>query len=231
MAMENVLQKYFEERFRKEEHNSGAAIRPRPVITISREYGCPARDVCSLLMEALNAGQKRKEQSWRLISKEILQEAATELHVHPSKIEAVLDARDRTMFDEMVDALGTRQYKSDRTIRSAVSEVVRTMARNGHLVILGMGAASILHGYPNVLNIKLVGPEDWRVANIARWKGINRDKALNELRDMDDAREKILQSFLPAKAGSPRFDLIIDCMSIGSDEIVEILVGILAMRP
>lgn len=230
--MDNILLKYFEDRFQKEKETLHKDHHPAPVITISREYGCPAREISQLLLESLKAlpGVRNHSWKWKLISKEILQESAKELDLAPSKIKFVFTAQQRSVFDDVVDALRRHQYKPERTIRHTISEVVKGMASKGNLIIIGMGAAGILSGHPNVLNVRLIGPFDWRVDNICRWQHISKEKARALTMETDEIRHKVLHSFLPPKQKEPHFDITINCLNVSTSETVEIITGLVAHR-
>nr|MDA3822587.1 hypothetical protein [Bacteroidales bacterium] len=73
------LSKYKEEWYKDD---AAKNIFPGPVVTISRELGCPAKRVACKLSEELNKikSKKAKDHKWRWISKEILNESAKALN-------------------------------------------------------------------------------------------------------------------------------------------------------
>ena len=58
---------------------------PGPVITLSREYGCPSKIIAARLAETLSSKTrvKGKEVKWKFVTKEIMAESARELQVDP----------------------------------------------------------------------------------------------------------------------------------------------------
>ncbi len=74
------LSKYLEDWYKDDPAKN---IYPGPVITISRELGCPAKTLACSLAKKLDQEKtkKSKEQPWRWISKEILDESAKQLNV------------------------------------------------------------------------------------------------------------------------------------------------------
>ena len=87
--MSNVLLTYMRKRFNFE----SAAVpkkkhAPGPVITISREYGCPAKHLAERLAAGLNKieVENYSKNRWQWISKEILDESARELNLNPSMV-------------------------------------------------------------------------------------------------------------------------------------------------
>ncbi|NJK86901.1 MAG: cytidylate kinase-like family protein [Bacteroidales bacterium] len=84
------LIKYMSERLQSE---CGQIKEAGPVITISREYGCPAKKIAQILTEQLTKKMfiKGADIEWKYITKEIMTESAKELEVDPEKIQHVLN--------------------------------------------------------------------------------------------------------------------------------------------
>ena len=64
--------------------------RPGPVITISREYGCPSKLIAAMLTDLINEKYARKNK-WHWISKEILEETARKLGLTPREIKYIFE--------------------------------------------------------------------------------------------------------------------------------------------
>lgn len=228
--MENILQQYMENRFHQAENKQKKAESDQPVITISRDFGCPSKEIVHMLREALLHSCSRKGDAWQIISKEILQRAASELNLHPSKLDYVFKAEDKTTMDEILEALGEKYHKSDRQIRKTISTVVLNLAERGNMIILGMGGCSILINQPNTFHVKLAGPQKWRINNIQRWQGIKHSTATKLVNEIDVQRHKMISSFLPPYHKEPHYDLVINCMNIADFEIVEMLHDLILRR-
>ena len=71
--------------------NANDPTKKSPVITIAREFSCPAKKVATRLTTRLNSmkDSKVKKIPWRWINKEILSESARELNLDPSDIDYV----------------------------------------------------------------------------------------------------------------------------------------------
>ena len=82
----NYLKKKYEETLLKK-------TGPGPVITLSREYGCPAKVIAQKLSEVLSnhLDKSGMKYSWKWYNKEILDESARQLQLDPSKIKYVFD--------------------------------------------------------------------------------------------------------------------------------------------
>ncbi len=74
------LSRYAHDRHKEKERGKAS---PGPVITLSREFGCPAKILASEFVETLN--KRITKNKWGWVSKEILEKAAKELDVKPSE--------------------------------------------------------------------------------------------------------------------------------------------------
>ena len=73
-----------------------------PVVTLSREVGCPAKTVAADLSAKLNTLKKKhsKDHPWIWIDKEIMMESAKELQVHSNQIQHVFDYKKRGVLED-----------------------------------------------------------------------------------------------------------------------------------
>jgi len=124
VSMENILLKYMVERFNLEQDGIKIQQKNLPFITISREYGCPAKDVAAMIVARLNvANEKIKNfQAWTWISKDILQAASSELNIDTSRIDKIFNDEKRGTIDEILNALSDKYYQSDRKILKTIDK-------------------------------------------------------------------------------------------------------------
>ena len=76
--MSNILLEYMRNRFSAEKSNKAHSNKKLgPVVTISREYGCPAKRLAGMLSSALNRIELENytKNHWSWIGKEILEES------------------------------------------------------------------------------------------------------------------------------------------------------------
>lgn len=227
--MKDNLVDYMSERYKKEDFSYA---NPGPVITISREAGCPAKRIAEKLANELNTKEVElgKAERWRWISKEILAETAKELNVDPVAIEYAFNYETRTIIEDVLFSHSEKYYKSDRKIRSTIAHVIRTMANKGHVVIVGRGSVAICHDIPRSLHIHLEAPLEWRVIMISEKYKIPLDQARKYAIDIDQKRNEFREFFEGKKNDYTWFDLKLNCMTFEIDEIVSILSDIIDIR-
>ncbi|MBN2521526.1 MAG: cytidylate kinase-like family protein [Bacteroidales bacterium] len=225
----NILLQYMENRLNKVPEKKSLS-KSGPVITISRETGCPAKRISKLLALTLNKIQKDKGISWKCVSKEILNESAKELNLNPSQIEYVFDYEQRGLLDEAILSLSTKYYKSDRKIRRTISEVIRTIAEQGNVIIIGRGSVVITHDMPNSFHINLQAPLEWRIDILCEQHDMTYREAKRYVKVTDKKREKFRNSFYGKNTDYTWFDLTFNCMSFTDEEIVNGIISMLEIR-
>jgi cytidylate kinase len=217
------LGKYLSERIQAEYNKMK---NPGPVVTLARDYGCPAKIIARQLSDELTRKMQVKgmEISWRYITKEIMAESARELELDPAKIRYVFQYEQKGMIDEILSAQLTKYYKSDRKIRSTIARVIRNIACEGYVIIVGRAGVSIVHDLPRSLHIMLEAPLEWRALRISEKYAITPDEARKECIDIDKKRQQFRESFQGKNTDYTRYDLTLNCMTLSVDEIVKIIV-------
>jgi cytidylate kinase len=186
---------YFDTRYRAE--MLGRPIEQTgPVITISRLTGCDGREVAAALVAQLNL--RHNTNKWKWIDKDIIYHAAHELKTDTNRVETYYQGKTMNDMSEMIMAFsGT--FVSDSSVKKAIKEVVLSIAREGHAVIIGRGGVAITRDMTNALHIRLVAPLYWRVENVMRKKSMIIEKAEEYVIETDEKRNKMIVSFLDKK--------------------------------
>lgn len=223
------LSKYKEEWYKDDPAKN---IYPGPVITISREAGCPAKKVACKLSEELNKMKKSKakDHSWRWISKEILHESAKELNVDCDQIEHIFQYKSRNVLEDLLLAQSKDYYKSDLKIRTTIAKVIRSFANKGNAIIVGRGGVAITRDIPKSLHILLEAPMEWRAVRTSNKHDMTIDQARNYAQSIDKKRSQFRDFFQGKGNDYTRFDMKLNCMTLDIDEIVQIIIGALKTR-
>jgi cytidylate kinase len=203
-----------------------------PFISISRDFGCLANPIANRLSKELNKRYKlmgiRRE--WKWLNKQILEESAKALEVSPSKIKYIFQSQHKTMIDEIVAAMSTRYYKSDKKIRKTITEVIRSFARAGDVIIVGRGGVAFGKDNPNSLHIKLTAPIEWRVERIRKNYNKSANEALLYVLEVDQERKYLIDSFMDFETDLSVFDLVFNRKTMSEDEIVSSILHLIDAR-
>lgn len=203
-----------------------------PVVTIARDFGCPARKIASRLTNQLNQlkDSKSKKIRWRWISKEILAESARELEMDPADIKYVFQYEKKTVFDDILSSQSRKYYKSDRKIRKTVARVIRNIASEGNVVIIGRGGVAITKDIERSLHIKLEAPMEWRVLRASEKYCMSVEQARKKAVEIDKKRKEFRNYFHGTDSDYTRFDIRYNCMSLSMEDIVCSILNMLQLR-
>jgi cytidylate kinase len=223
------LSKYLDDWYKEDPARN---IYPGPVVTISREMGCPAKIIASGLTQQLNTLKrgKAKDHPWRWISKEILEESARVLKVDSSQIQHVFDYKSRGVLEDLLLAQSKDYYKSDLKIRTTIARVIRRFANEGNAVIVGRGGVAITRDIPKSLHIFLEAPMEWRAVRVAEKHGMTIEQARAYAQNIDKKRALFRDYFQGKGNDYTRFDIKLNCMTLEREELVEIIIGALKTR-
>ncbi len=227
--MENVLFKYFENRYNEAQSKLNLPKQFGPVITISRQAGCEARTIAMLVVEELN--QKNKCKPWRFIDKEILEKSAKELNLTASKIEHFYKGHEKSTFIDMFAGF-SRTHVNDLKIKNTIREVITDICRQGHVVLVGRAGAAILQNKPNALNIRLTAPFMWRIDRIMENRHLTLEQAEEWAIDTDDIRHKLFYIFLDKQPGNLDylFDATLNRQGFSKIQVAELIIHMAKMK-
>lgn len=217
------LLKYFDKRFKKTEPGK---VKNLPFITISRETGCGAIDIAKLLIKEF----KVKGEQWKYIDKDVLIDSAKKLKLDKSKINYVFEAETKTHADEILSALSSRYYKSDRAVRKTIADVVKHFADDGRVVLVGRAGAAITANMKNSTHIRLIAPINWRIDSLMKRRKESRNKTESYILDADKKRKKLVAYFCDKKPGNMCFDLTINCAKFSKKQIVDIIMNAMELK-
>ena len=193
-----------------------------PVITLSRQTGCDGRQVAEKVVENLN--KRYCTTKWKWIDKDILYNIAKELGTDVQRVENFYKAIELSNLSEMIMAF-SGNFVTDQRVKKAVKEVVLSMCKEGHLVLVGRAGVSIAHDVRDALHIRLVAPFYWRVENVMAKKKMDIETAEEFVVDTDEKRFHLIQTYLDNKPQTIDylFDAIINRSSFTIQETVDFI--------
>ena len=227
--MKTDLSKYMEDWYKEDPAKN---IYPGPVVTISREVGCPAKIIAASLTEELNKlkKSKTKDHPWRWISKEILQESAKELDADFDQIQHVFDYKKRGVLEDLLMAQSKDYYKSDLKIRTTIAKVIRRFANEGNAIIVGRGGVAITRDITRSIHVFLEAPLEWRTIRVAEKHSFSIEQARSYAQNIDKKRTHFRDYFQGKGNDYTRFDMKLNCMTLENKEITEIIIGAIKSR-
>lgn len=151
------------------------------IITISREFGCGARDISRDLAARLGV---------RLYDKDLVDLAAEKAGVHVDVIREADEKKQKKqnrLFAEFGYGSGTSFY-SDDAIQAQAQVIYEIAEKKENCIIFGRCADYFLRQYPNVLSFFLFAPLEYRIEHIAKGYGLDSGEALKLIKRVDRQR-------------------------------------------
>jgi cytidylate kinase len=223
------LKKYLEEQYKKTIADNQT---PGPVLTISRQYGCAAKNFAQKLSAKLNEIQKEKKirKEWTWINKEIFENTAKALNLKESRILHVFEGEKKGLVESIILSSSEKYYASDTKIKKKIIEIVRTFAEQGHMIIIGLGGAVITRDIKRSLHIRLQAPFEWRVEQAAKRRGRTIEEMTKYAASIDKKRDKLRDSFISKGDPKEMFDITFNVMTMDQDEIIDAIVCFMRKR-
>lgn len=199
-----------------------------PVVTISRTAGCSSSQLANALASKLNEGQKDK--TWDVISKEILHHSAEILKLQPDTLKSIFKAKNRNLFDEIVQAFISGEYHLEKRMIKTVINVIHNFGVEGHKIIVGRAANIICSDIQNSLHIRIDAPLNWRIERVMKIKEFSKEEAYNCINQTEKNRDNFRKSVKGDNDQSDTFDIIINQAVFTKDQIVELIIDTMKLK-
>jgi cytidylate kinase len=229
----NILLQYMKNRFKYDVGDSKKAKNQfGPVVTISREYGCPAKRLAGMLSSSLNRIEMENysKNRWSWIGKEILDESAKELNLKPTMVREIVNKDTGSVVDDIVLSLSHKYYPGDRKIKKTIGTVVRDFAEHGHVIIVGRGGVSITRDIPNSLHVRIQAPLEWRINDVSKRQMISLSEARKKIEHIDTQRVLIREFFEGRKVDNSIFDVTFNYMTLEEEDIISTIIRMMELK-
>lgn len=105
-----------------------------------------------------------------------------------------------------------------------LGDVVRAIADEGHVVIVGRGAQVILAGRPDAFHVRVTAPFPVRVTRVQQRTGQPRPQAAERVRASDQARAEYLRRFYHVDWRDPLlYDIVINTERVSKRTAVRLI--------
>lgn len=206
---------------------------PGPVVTISRECGCSANRIATKLSKILTGynylSETKTDVEWKWVSKEVIELTASELEMHPERVKNVFLGEVKTSIHDVSTAFSTSKVydADDQQVIDTVKGVIRSIAEEGHYIIVGRAASVIAHDIPKRLSVKLQAPLDWRINRIMQISNLSWADAQEYVLEIDRQRNLFVEHVAGRELDNNDFDLIFNYSTMLDDHIVDVIVNVL----
>ncbi len=187
------------------------------VITISRELGSGGTTVAKMVARELDL---------KLYDREVIEHIATRLRAEMHQVERMDEAVTSPVEDLIQGAI--ERLPSSATYKRILSEVVRAIADEGQVIILGRGGAVLL---PHSLRIRITAPFEVRVARVAELEELTPRKARDLVSRTDNQRTAFGRAHFRVNIADPAlYDLVINTERTSLEQAAALVVAAARQR-
>ena len=230
--MDNLFFKYMKERTGRRKGKKVPQSSLGPVITISREYGCPARKIAAKLADTLTEKNKKAgiSKKWRVVSKEIIENSAKELEMSPTLLHDLSDHMHNTFFESLALFFSDNYYPGSTKVKNTIAKFIYETAAEGNVIIVGRAAEAITKDINRSFHAKIVAPLEWRAQEVSKEEGLSISEAKKKCIEEDKKRAQFRHFFEGDKPDVEYFNISFNYRDMSDVEIVELLVIISEIR-
>ena len=193
-----------------------------PFITISREYGCLGYAVGEALAELLNTEHKH-EQRWDLYDRNLLDRLMDDMHLSRELAETLTSRAQSSMADYLKNVLS--DYPPEVMVYEKLIETIRTIAANGHAIIIGRVGNVITRDMPRGFHVRLVAGEEKKIDNLSKLCGLSRQEAKKVLAEKGDVRDQFILKRLKVDITDPHlYDLVINATRYSGEGTARLII-------
>lgn len=164
---------------------------------------------------------------WKVYDKNLLDDVAEQYNVPRS----MLDVVDETHSNWVHDVLGTwmdRKVVPHEKYVAYLSYVLQELSKQGNAVFIGRAAQFILPR-KQVLAVRIVASEKFRIRQIAAQTGVSESAAHQSLHALDEGRREFVERFFHQDIADPhQYDLVINVEHLGVAGAVELILAMLS---
>jgi hypothetical protein len=194
--------------------------KPRPCISMSREYGCEGYPVAERLREIL---MEKTGDEWALIDKDILEEVARR-HNISEEILQTLGENNRILNDVL--ATFSPRWKSDQEYFSMLSRHVVALAEQGNVIILELGGAVITRHFEHSCHFRIFASEAFKTTTLANRLHLEHEDAEKLMHRQQRARDHFTRDFLNRNDHDPAlYDMLFNNDRCTPDQIARTIAG------
>ena len=173
-----------------------------------------------LLVEKLN--ERDEDTPWKLYYKELLKQLAEDTGLTEELLEKERMSKP-SLLKDFLRGLKKQGIPDGYEIRNNITMMVRTVAFEGHAVIVGQGGTAATADLAGGLSIRVEAPKDWRVARICRRDKLDKSAALAKIEEIEKTRAHLRKIYEQQNSREPAFNLVFDNATFSNDVIVEMV--------
>jgi len=164
--------------------------KPRPCITLSREFGCEGYPVAERLREIM---MQKTGDEWVMIDKAVLEEVARHHNISEEILQTL--GENNRILNEVLATFSPR-WKSDHECFMLLSRHIVALAEQGNVIIVELGGAIITKHIEHSYHFRIYGSTAFKAATLAGRLKIEADAAEKLMLKQQKLRDHFTSDFL-----------------------------------
>lgn len=197
---------------------------PGPYVTISRQFGCDGYTLGDLITERLNGIDP---EPWKVYKKDVLKQLAEEEGLTEEIIERERISKP-SLIKELIKGARKSYIPDGFEIRNKITIMLRTLAFEGHAVIVGQGSTAATADLENGISIRVEAPREWRIIRVCTRENLSKEAASEKMEQIEKTRAMVRKIYEGKDLRTPAHDLLFDNSAFTLDQIADLTVA--AMR-
>lgn len=203
-------------KYEKELASSSESI--KPVLTISREFGCESHPLANLLARKLSTTDRQ----WVAFSRQTLNKEENAGTIRKRILEEMRMMK-RNALEQAIESFLANKPTNYALYRDLVDEM-KILATRGHAILIGSGGTLLLKDHPQSMHIRLVGSLSFRHHRIARDYHLSEQEAATMVEQGTKTRDQFIHDFLHQDISDPHlYDLVIRNDKYSVDQMADIV--------
>jgi len=194
--------------------------KPRPVITLSREFGCQGYAVAERLCELVS---HKTGEKWILIDNAILEEVARNHNISEDILHHLGESN--RILDEVM-ATFSPQWKTDRDHFQLLCSYIIALAEQGNVIIIELGGAIITRHIEHSCHFRIFASNSFKTATLAQRLNLSVENAEKLMHRQQKKRDHFTREFLGQNGHNPGlYDLLFNNERCNPEKIARTIAG------
>jgi cytidylate kinase len=200
-----------------------------PFVTISRECGTGGNALGEELARRLDRLNSVDQPAWTVFDRNLVGQMLDDNHLSASLARFLPEDKISEIESSVGEIVGL--HPSIWTLVHQTNNLVRRLAKLGHVVLVGRGSNFAAEGSDRGLHIRLIAPPEHRALRLSHLLGLSHEQALAYARRVDHARRDYVRSFFEADIDDPAgYDLVLNMQRFTTETAADLIVAVLRSR-
>ena len=199
-----------------------------PFVTVSREAGAGGSTYAHLLAARLDE-EIAGETPWTVFDRNLVETMLQSEHLSPQLARFLPEDKVSEIDASIGELLGL--HPNLWNLMQRTNELMRGLARVGHVILVGRGANYATEHVANGLHVRLVASPAYRCNQIGRELNVPPEEAVNVLVRTDAARRSYVRSVFQTEIARPDgYDVVFNVGTLPLEQLVEVTAALLCSR-